>query len=156
MAYRYTGNHAVAEELTQDIFLKVYQNLTSFSTGRGSFQSWIMSVGRNHIVDYWRAHKRQKEEVPLEESGIPETRSTGIHPFEALHTKEKGELLDSALEELPLELKEVIILRDIDDLSYREITDLASIPEGTVKSRISRGRIRLAGILRKRQLHELL
>ena len=156
MAYRYTGNNAVAEELTQDIFLKVYQNLSSFSSGRGSFQSWIMSVGRNHIVDYWRAHKREKEEVPLEEPGLPETKSTGIHPFKALYTKEKGELLESALEELPLELKEAVILRDIEELSYQEIVDLVNIPEGTVKSRINRGRIRLAQVLRKRDLNELL
>ncbi len=146
---------AVAEELTQDIFLKIYQKLSSFAPGRGSFQSWIMSVGRNYIIDYWRAHKLEKEIVPLEEPGLPEVRSTGLHPFEALHTKEKGKLLESALEELPLELKEAIILRDIEDLSYQEITDLLKIPEGTVKSRINRGRIRLAGILRKRQEHEL-
>ena len=156
MAYRYTGNHAVAEELTQDIFLEVYQNLSGFSAGHGSFQSWIMSVSRNHIVDYWRAHKREKGEVPLEAPGMPEAKSTGIHPFKALRTKETGELLDSALEELPLELKEAVILRDIEDLSYQEIADLVDIPEGTVKSRINRGRIRLARVLRKRDLDELL
>ncbi len=156
MAHRYTGNHAVAEELTQDIFLKVYQNLSRFASGRGSFQSWIMSVGRNHIVDYWRAHRREKEEVPLDEPGVPETKSTRIHPFKAMHTKEQGKLLESALQELPLELKEAVILRDIEDLTYHEIAELVNIPEGTVKSRINRGRVRLAGILRKRQLHELL
>ena len=155
MAYRYTGNHAVAEELTQDIFLKVYQNLSSFSIGRGSFQSWIMSVGRNHIVDYWRAHKREKDEVPLEEPDVPEARSARNHPFRTLHNKERGALLESALAELPLELKEAVVLRDIEELSYQEIADLANIPEGTVKSCINRGRIRLAQVLRKRDMNEL-
>lgn len=151
MAFRYTGNYSVAEELTQDVFLRIYQNLGSFRSETGSLQNWILRVGRNLIIDHYRAHKREKtvagsEELELLDFGDQSGRQS---PFENLHLKEKAKFLYSGLGRLSPELKEAVILRDIEGFAYQEIAEILEIPEGTVKSRINRGRIELARILRK-------
>jgi len=157
MAYHYTNNYSVSQELTQDIFLKVYENFSAFRPESGSLQNWIMRVGRNLIIDYYRAHKREKNVAGSEEldtldfhkdSDIP-------GPFENLYLKEKASLLQLGLEKLSLELKEAVILRDIQGFTYQEIADLLEIPEGTVKSRINRGRVELAKALRQPQNRQI-
>ncbi|MEJ2076966.1 MAG: sigma-70 family RNA polymerase sigma factor [Acidobacteriota bacterium] len=151
MAFRYTGSYSVAEELTQEVFLKVYQNLPAFRPQAGSLQNWVMRVGRNLIIDYYRAHKREKNVAGSEELEVldfgadPHT----PNPFENLYLREKAQFLYRGLECLSPELKEAVVLRDIEGLAYQEIADLLQIPEGTVKSRINRGRIELANVLRR-------
>ena len=151
MAFRYTGSYSVAEELTQEVFLKVYQNLPAFRPQAGSLQNWVMRVGRNLVIDYYRAHRREKNVAGSEELEVldfgadPHTPS----PFENLYLKEKARFLYAGLERLSPELKEAVLLRDIEGLAYQEIADLLQIPEGTVKSRINRGRIELAKALRQ-------
>lgn len=151
MAFRYTGSYSVAEELTQEVFLKVYQKLPAFRPQAGSLQNWVMRVGRNLVIDYYRAHKREKhvagsEELEVLDFGADPHRPS---PFENLYLREKAEFLYSGLGRLSPELKEAVILRDIEGLRYQEIADLLQIPEGTVKSRINRGRIELAKVLRQ-------
>ena len=153
MAYHYTNNYSVAQELTQDIFLKVYQNLGAFKPESGSLQNWIMRVGRNLIIDHYRAHKREKHVAGSEELEILDFKqeSKDPNPFENLYLKEKAEFLQSGLEKLSRELREAVILRDIQGFAYQEMAELLDIPEGTVKSRINRGRVELAKALRRRQ-----
>jgi RNA polymerase sigma-70 factor (ECF subfamily) len=153
MAYRYTGNYSVAEELAQDVFLRVYENLSSFHSNTGSLQNWVLRVGRNLIIDHYRAHKREKNVAGSDELEVLDFDHYGkaAGPFETLYLREKAEFLYAGLESLSLELKEAVILRDIEGLAYQEIADMLEIPEGTVKSRINRGRIELAKILKKRK-----
>ena len=151
MAYRYTGNFSVAEELTQEVFIKVYQKLYSFKPDSGSLQNWILRVGRNLVIDHYRSHKREKHVAGSEElealdfSDDSQTRN----PFETVHLKEKAEFLYRGLEKISPELKEAVLLRDIEGFAYQEIAEMLEIPEGTVKSRINRGRIELAKALWK-------
>lgn len=151
MAYRYTGNYSVAEELTQDIFLKVFQNLPSFRPESGSLQNWVMRVGRNLIIDHYRAHKKEKNVAGSEELEVLDFGDQGreASPFESLVLDEKARFLYGGLRKLSPELKEAVILRDIEGLAYQEIADMLGIPEGTVKSRINRGRIELAKVLKQ-------
>ncbi len=151
LAYHYTGRLDVAEELTQEIFLKVYQVLRSYSASTGSLQNWIMRVARNLIIDHYRATRHEKQVAGSEELEVLdfEQDSQSASPFENLYLKEKAHYLMRGLSLLTPELKEAVLLRDIQGLSYQEIADMLEIPEGTVKSRINRGRIELAKVLRK-------
>ena len=157
MAYHYTSNYSVSQELTQDIFLKVYENLAAFRPESGSLQNWIMRVGRNLIIDYYRAHKREKNVAGSEELDTLDFRkeSNVPDPFENLYLKEKAFFIQEGLETLSPELKEAVILRDIQGNTYQEIADLLSIPEGTVKSRINRGRVELTKALRQKRYEQI-
>lgn len=151
MAYRYTRRFDVAEELTQDIFLKVFQNLRSYRPDSGPLRNWVMRVGRNLIIDRYRATRHEKNVAGSEELEKVDfhVESGRRNPFENVYLKEKAEFLMTGLETLTAELREAVTLRDIEGLAYLEIAQLLEIPEGTVKSRINRGRIELAKSLRK-------
>ncbi len=159
MAYRYTGRFDVSEELTQEIFLKVYQNLSSFRPQSGSLRNWVMRVGRNLIIDHYRATRKDRKVAGSEELEVLEfaEQAPSASPFENLYLKERAEFLVSGLHQLTPELEEAVMLRDIEGLAYQEIADLLGIPEGTVKSRINRGRIELAKVMhrKKAQLEEV-
>lgn len=152
LSYRYVNRRDEAEDLTQEIFIKVYQNLKSFHPDMGNLRNWILKIGRNLIIDRYRQTRRfqaiggteEMEAMNLEDKNTPD-------PLRAAEQEEASAFLMSGLVALPPELKEAIILRDLEKLSYQEITDLLSIPEGTVKSRINRGRLELAKLLIKRR-----
>jgi len=152
MAYRYTSRYDVSEELTQDIFLKVYQNMGSYKQQSGSLRNWIMRVGRNLIIDHYRATKKDKYVAGSEELEVLDFEDySGIaSPFETLRQKERAQFLMAGLQELTPELKEAVLLRDVEGLTYQEIATMLTIPDGTVKSRINRGRIELAKVLRRK------
>lgn len=146
MAYHYTGRFDVSEELSQDVFLKVYQNLSSYRPESGPLRNWVMRVGRNLIIDHYRAHKKDKSVAGSDELENIDYRleSSLAGPFENLYLKEKADFLMKGLDRLTPELREAVMLRDIEGFSYHEIAQMLEIPEGTVKSRINRGRIELA------------
>jgi RNA polymerase sigma-70 factor (ECF subfamily) len=104
LAYRFTSSHAAAEDLTQEVFIRVYRSLQQYDSGLGDLSNWLMRLARNLIIDDYR--KRQRTPT---DSG--------------------------------------------DELTYQEIVDLLKIPEGTVKSRINRGRIELAKVLRRMKVN---
>jgi RNA polymerase sigma-70 factor (ECF subfamily) len=151
MAYHYTGRVDIAEELTQDIFLKVYQNLKSYNTSTGSLRNWIMRVARNLIIDFYRANRHDRQVAGSEELETLDfaQEASRASPFENLYIREKAQFLLRGLDNLTPELREAVVLRDIEGLAYQEIADMLEIPEGTVKSRINRGRIELAKVLRE-------
>ena len=157
MAYRFTRRFDVAEELTQDVFMKIYQNLGSFRPEDGSLQNWLLRVGRNCIIDQYRHTRWQKN---LEGSDALETHeiadSRNGRADETLYRHEKARALIEAVHSLPEDLKQAVLLRDIEGMTYQEIAGLLSIPEGTVKSRINRGRIELAKLLRGGDIRDLL
>jgi len=152
LSYRYACRRDDAEDLTQEIFIRVYQNLKSFRTESGSLQSWIMRVGRNLIIDHFRRTRRFQQAAGTEEMESMNLKDDTIpSPQRFAEQAEASRFLSDGLQALPPELKEAIILRDLEGMAYLEIAELLSIPEGTVKSRINRARLELARLLSKRR-----
>jgi len=157
LCYRFTGNPADAEDLTQDVFLKVYSNLASFDTGRGSLQVWITTMTRNLLVDNFRRTRNQRATSSLDDGWesaeelkpVDRLTAAGPSPHESAAKKELAKMVQNALARVSVELREAVILRDLQDLDYKEIAQVLGIPEGTVKSRISRGRAELARLLER-------
>lgn len=157
LCYRFTGNPTDAEDLTQDVFLKVYSNLSSFDTGRGSLQVWITTMTRNLLVDNFRRTRNLRATGSLDDGWesteelkpIDRLTAKGPSPHESAAQKELAKMVQAALARVSVELREAVILRDLQDLDYKEIAQVLGIPEGTVKSRISRGRAELARLLER-------
>jgi len=152
LTYRYTCRREEAEDLTQEIFIRVYQNLKSFRSDSGSFRSWLMKVGRNLIIDHYRRTRRFQQTAGTEEMETMNLKDDKVlSPQRRVEQSEASLFLREGLQALAPELKEAIILRDLEGMAYLEIAELLSIPEGTVKSRINRGRLELAKLLTKRR-----
>ena len=160
ICYRFTGSAVDAEDLTQDVFLKIYSNLGSFDCARGSLQVWITTMTRNLLVDNFRRTKNWRATGSLDEgwneSGedqglrpVDRLRSRDASPHETAARKELEKMVQEALAKVSTELREAVILRDLQDMDYKEIAQVLGIPEGTVKSRISRGRAELARLLER-------
>jgi RNA polymerase sigma-70 factor (ECF subfamily) len=152
LSYRYTNRKDEAEDLTQEIFIRVYQNLKSYRSDAGSFQTWILRVARNLAIDHYRQNRRYPQTGGSEELETMNIMDDKIpNPQRAAEQVEASQFLQEGLQALSPELKESIILRDLEGMPYHEIAGMLSIPEGTVKSRINRGRIELAKLLMKRR-----
>jgi RNA polymerase sigma-70 factor (ECF subfamily) len=157
LCYRFTGNPVDAEDLTQDVFLKIYSNLSSFDFTRGSLQVWIATMTRNLLVDNFRRTRNQRATSSLDENWessedlkpVDRLVDRGVSPHEATAKKELAKMVQEALARVSVELREAVILRDLEDMDYKEIAQVLGIPEGTVKSRISRGRAELARLLER-------
>lgn len=157
LCYRFTGNPTDAEDLTQDVFLKVYSNLASFDLGRGSLQVWITTLTRNLLVDNFRRTKNLRVTGSLDQGWenteelkpVDRLVTHELSPHESAAKKELAKMVQEALARVSVELREAVILRDLQDLDYKEIAQVLGIPEGTVKSRISRGRAELARLLER-------
>lgn len=150
LAYRFTSSHTGAEDLTQEVFIRVYRSLDQYDENLGDLSNWLMRLARNLIIDDYR--KRQR--TPTDSSDDLDThefhlRSAFDSPQRALERQERRLQVLAAINKLSPDLRECVILRDIEELTYQEIVDLLKIPEGTVKSRINRGRIELAKVLRR-------
>jgi RNA polymerase sigma-70 factor (ECF subfamily) len=158
ICYRFTGSGNDAEDLTQEVFLKLYKNLASFDTQKGSFQTWITTLARNLLVDHFRRTRLERASESLdatfdgEEDGpTMADRLADPRPSQEQHVAglELKVRVQNALKQLSPELREAVILRDLEDMDYKEISQVLRIPEGTVKSRISRGRGELAKLLQR-------
>ncbi|HEV2200904.1 MAG TPA: sigma-70 family RNA polymerase sigma factor [Bryobacteraceae bacterium] len=151
ICYRFTGSNADAQDLTQEVFLRVFKSLGSFRSATGSFNVWLTRLTRNLLIDHYRRTKADRstgsieDHLPvLEEKSAVSGRTEGM-----VAGREASELLQGALQKLSPELRETVILRDLEELEYREIAEALEIPEGTVKSRLNRGRAELARVLRR-------
>jgi RNA polymerase sigma-70 factor (ECF subfamily) len=158
ICYRFTGSGTDAEDLTQDVFLKLYRNLASFDVERGSFQTWITTLARNLLVDHFRRTRLERASDSLDASFSGDDngatladRLADMRPSQEAHAAgmELRVRIQQALAQLSPELREAVILRDLEDMDYKEIAQVLRIPEGTVKSRISRGRGELARLLHR-------
>jgi RNA polymerase sigma-70 factor, ECF subfamily len=154
ICYRFVGNDTEAQDLTQDVFLRVFKSVKSFRAGEGSFTVWLTRLTRNLLIDHYRRSKQDRatdsieDQLPvLEEKTAIESRTDSL-----LAGREASEALQGALKKLSPELRETVILRDLEELEYREIAQVLSVPEGTVKSRLNRGRAELARILRRQKV----
>ncbi len=144
IAYKFTGRHDQAEDLTQDVFLKIFKSLHTFDR-RANFQTWLVSVSRNLCIDHYRSVRKERETIDRDvDAGELTPAAPGQNAYQALEQADRVELLRKAMAELPPSLREAVVKRDIQEMSYREIADQLNLPEGTVKSRINRGRTELA------------
>jgi RNA polymerase sigma-70 factor (ECF subfamily) len=151
VAYKFVGKHDEAEDLAQDIFLKIFKALASFDR-RANFQTWIISISRNLCIDHYRSVRKERQTIAREvDTNDLQPASPDRGPYQAAEHQDLRGLLRQALQKLPLTLRTAVVLRDLQELSYQEIADRLGLPEGTVKSRINRGRIELAHQLRRLQ-----
>lgn len=153
LCFRFTGRSVEAEDLTQEVFIKVFQTLASYDQAQGSFTTWLTRVTRNHLVDHYRRTKRDRATASLddEESGVEVRAAPGSGPQAGVESRERRELIQQGLDKLSPDLREAVILRDLHDMDYDEIARVLGVPSGTVKSRINRGRLELARVLKRIQ-----
>src|SRR5229473_1702098 len=148
VAYKFVGRHDEAEDLAQDIFLKVFKSLETFDR-RANFQTWLISVSRNLCIDHYRSVRKERETInrDVDASELsPAAPDEG--PGAAIEQRDRVMLLRQALAALPAALRTAVLMRDIQERSYQEIAETLRLPEGTVKSRINRGRTELARQIR--------
>ena len=149
VAYKFVGKHDEAEDLAQDIFLKIFKSLDTFDR-RANFQTWLISVSRNLCIDHYRSVRKERETIDRDvDAGQLTPASKEASPMAALEQRDRVALLRQALSALPDTLRTAVVMRDIQEMSYQEIADQLRLPEGTVKSRINRGRTELARQIRK-------
>ena len=152
LCYRYTGRTDEAEDLTQESFIRIYQNLKTFRPEAGNLVNWILKVARNLIIDHYRQTRRFQHAAGSEEMetmNLSDEKLPDAHRL--VEQSEASRFLRDGLQALSPELKEAVILRDLEGMAYQEIAQLLNVPEGTVKSRINRGRIELTKLLVKRR-----
>jgi len=144
VAYKFVGRQDEAEDLTQDIFLKLFKSLKTFDR-RANFSTWLISVSRNLCIDHYRSMRREHDVVTHDVDVVTLARPSGLDsPQVALEQRDRVALLRAALDKLAPSLRTAVMLRDIQELSYQEIAEKLGVPEGTVKSRINRGRAELS------------
>jgi RNA polymerase sigma-70 factor (ECF subfamily) len=153
IAYKFVARLEEAEDLTQETFVKVFRALPTYD-GRASFETWLTRVSRNLCIDHYRRRRREEEtftdQVELDSIPLDELVS---RPDARLEQRDHIALIRRALAQLPPTYREPVVLRDIQGLSYEQIAQRLHLQEGTVKSRINRGRKQLAGQLRLLQEH---
>jgi RNA polymerase sigma-70 factor (ECF subfamily) len=158
LCYRFAGSADDAQDLTQEVFIRMYRTLNSYDVGRGAFMTWITTLTRNLLVDHFRKTKNDRLTDSLDatasdhEDAMPlgdRIPDGGPAPDSGVQSRETKETVHEALQKLSPELREAVILRDLQDLDYREIATVLKVPEGTVKSRINRGRAELARLLQR-------
>jgi RNA polymerase sigma-70 factor (ECF subfamily) len=158
ICYRFAGSPDDAADLAQEVFIKMYRTLQTFDGTRASFMTWVTTVTRNLLVDHFRKGKYDRITDSLD--ATPGTQDDGLTIGDQLEDKRAGpevrvqsqqtqKLVHDALQKLSPELREAVILRDLQDMDYKEIALVLKVPEGTVKSRINRGRTELARLLQR-------
>jgi RNA polymerase sigma-70 factor (ECF subfamily) len=144
VAYKFVGRHEEAEDLTQDIFVKIFKALHTFDR-RANFQTWLISVSRNLCIDHYRAVRKERETINRDVDPADfAPAASDARADTQLEQRDRVKLLRRALDKLAPTLRTAVMLRDIQELTYQEIADRLRLPEGTVKSRINRGRTELA------------
>jgi RNA polymerase sigma-70 factor, ECF subfamily len=158
VCYRFAGDAENAQDLTQEVFIKMYRTLNTYDSGKGAFMTWVTTITRNLLVDHFRKTKGDRltdsidQPVSEHEDAQPlsaQIADSALPPDAAVQSRETREMVHLALQKLSPELREAVILRDLQDMDYREIASALRVPEGTVKSRINRGRAELARLLQR-------
>ena len=158
ICYRFTGSQSDAEDLTQEAFLKMFRNLASFDPAKGAFTTWLTTLTRNLLVDNYRRSRLDRASDSLDETydgeedgatkaeKLADNRPSQEHHIAGLELRAQ---IQHALAQVSPDLREAVILRDLEDMDYKEIAEILGVPQGTVKSRISRGRAELAKLLKR-------
>ena len=150
--YRYTHNHQDCEDLVQETFLRVHKSKHSYER-IAKFSTWMYTIALNLAKSLYKKRQRMYKVSIHKDESDPDDREllledANILQDDALHEKLCMEQLEKALMKLPEDFREVIILRDLQQLSYDEISDITDIPMGTVKSRINRGRAQIQALIK--------
>ena len=144
LCFQFTGNFHIAEDLTQDIFIKVFNNCFILSK-HPNFKRWIIRTTRNRCLDYYRKNKMNKNIMSIDSN---QNRIKNLDtPESKILLSEKLNQLHQSILQLPISLRSLIILRDINGHSYEDIAKILRMPIGTVKSRLNRARNELFKIL---------
>jgi len=158
VCYRFAGDAENAQDLTQEVFIKMYRTLNTYDSGKGAFMTWVTTITRNLLVDHFRKSKGDRVTDSLDSTTSEHEDAQPLSeriadrappPDASVQSRETREMVHSALQKLSPELREAVILRDLQDMDYREIATALRVPEGTVKSRINRGRAELARLLQR-------
>jgi len=151
LAYRFTSSVDAAEDLTQEVFIRIYRTLDQYDPKQGDLANWLMRLARNLIIDDYRHRQRNPQNTMADtvDDHQYHLRAVGTSAQKEMERRELAAQVQEGIDKLPADLKTCVILRDIEEMSYQEIVEVLQIPEGTVKSRINRGRIELAKILRR-------
>ena len=158
ICYRFAGSGDDAQDLTQEVFIKMFRTLNSYDVERGAFMTWVTTITRNLLVDHFRKSKQDRMTESLDttssehEDAMPLSEKIEDKAPAAdtnVQSRETQELVHNALQKLSPELREAVILRDLQDMDYKDIATVLKVPEGTVKSRINRGRAELARLLQR-------
>ncbi len=148
-----TRNDADAEDVVQEAYLRALRFFGGFRGGDS--RAWLLTIVRNTCYTWLQRNRAQDLSTAFDEE-IHSDAAEGASPEELLLQDADQRLLREALEELPVEFREAVVLREIEGMSYKEIADVAQISIGTVMSRLSRGRERLrAALSRRRQRKEV-
>jgi RNA polymerase sigma-70 factor (ECF subfamily) len=143
VAYRLTGNHDDAQDLVQEVLVRVQRGLANYQPG--SMQGWLSRITTNAFLDEVRRRKRRPvDPLPDEVDRLPVGNPSAD---EALARESLPDHIQAAVMELPEEYRVAVVLCDVVGLSYAEIADTLAVPVGTVRSRIHRGRSQLRGVL---------
>jgi RNA polymerase sigma-70 factor (ECF subfamily) len=158
ICYRFAGSADDAQDLTQEVFIKMYRTLNSYDMERGAFMTWVTTITRNLLVDHFRKSKQDRVTDSIDAAPSEHEDATPLSdkiqdrtptPDASAQSRETRETVHRALQKLSPDLREAVILRDLQDMDYREIATVLHVPEGTVKSRINRGRAELARLLQR-------
>ena len=158
VCYRFAGDAENAQDLTQEVFIKMYRTLNTYDSGKGAFMTWVTTITRNLLVDHFRKTKGDRVTDSLDSTASEHEDAQPLSerfadrappPDASVQSRETREMVHLALQKLSPELREAVILRDLQDMDYREIATALRVPEGTVKSRINRGRAELARLLQR-------
>jgi len=157
LAYRFTSSVDAAEDLTQDVFIRIYKTLDQYDPKQGDLANWLMRLARNLIIDDYRHRQRnpQNSMADAVDDHQYHLRAVGTSAHKEVERKELAAQVQKGIDKLPEDLRTCVILRDIEEMTYAEIVEVLQIPEGTVKSRINRGRIELAKILKRMRVVSL-
>lgn len=135
-----TGQASAADDIVQDVFLSVIRDIRRFEAGRGTLLAWLLGITRNH-VRRWQ-HRRRWLAITGGDDGV--LGAVEADPMTDLSRREDEAALKRALTEIPARYREVIVLCDLQELSYETAAGVLRVPVGTVRSRLHRGRARLA------------
>ncbi len=149
LSYRFTRCRSEAEDLTQDVFVRIYQTLNSYRGESGGLSNWLIRVARNLLIDRYREARRMVRFDPIRETELSINDTHAPNPLQCLASDETGARVHTALHRLSPENRNVIVLRELDGLALHEVAAILHIPLGTVKSRLIRGRRELGRILRR-------
>jgi RNA polymerase sigma-70 factor (ECF subfamily) len=149
VAYHFTLKREDAEELSQEIFLKIFENLHRYD-GSYPLLAWVVSLGRNLCIDRYRRRKRERSFRFVSDDVVAPMLQSGDDPAAEALKRERTKLLFWALGEIPEDLAEILVLRDLEGFAYEEIGKALDLPDGTVKSRLFRARAEVARKVRER------
>lgn len=144
MAYRFAGRADEAEDLTQEVFVRVFQSLDRYRSNEGAFGAWLMTVARNHAIDHYRKRREERQRRTEDPELLERIGSGEESPLLTLERAERVQMVQKGIRALPVDLREPLILCDLQGLPYEEVAKTLNIPLGTVKSRINRARLELA------------